>query len=200
MSRLDDLRNEVAELEAQAKARQDGAVQQDAQEPAPTSTDLGLKGIFDALLYCDKAEEQKRQEIEDATMHVCASCFLLQRQENATCELCRQSDWLIPSEAKSNPEQEMFIRMAFGHSIEQLKIALHSGWARTPERERVARTLLMARENQLLSQEQVMEEGCRNTAVRPAFGAIDLKKVARYYDLQIAQLQAEQDKLDQLQK
>src|SRR5690348_14154135 len=117
VSRLDDLKKEVAELEAQAKARQDGTGQQDEhQEPtASTSPDLVVKRVLDALLDADR--EQERQVIKDGTMHVCAACFLLQRKENGTCELCGDApDWLVPSEAKRNPEFAMFMRMASSHS------------------------------------------------------------------------------------
>jgi hypothetical protein len=126
------------------------------EEPAaPTATDdlEQVKRVFNAILGLDRAEE--RQRIEDQTMHVCGACFFLQRKENATCELCGGSaGWLVPSEARKNAEFDMFIRMSFDYSVEQLRIALTSGWARTPERQRVAQLLLVSREAKLHPQHE----------------------------------------------
>lgn len=128
---------------------------QEADKPAPIKDQEDeanqIKRVFAAILG-DRSDSKQRQEEEDSTMRVCAYCFRLQAKENATCELCGEASWLIPSVAKSNPEQEMFIRMAAGYTIEQLKIALYSGWAaHTKQREQVARKLLASQESKASS-------------------------------------------------
>jgi hypothetical protein len=124
-------------------------LQEAGKEPAPIKEQEAeanlIKRIFDAILERDRSDSKQRQE--EKTMRVCTYCFRLQGKENATCELCGEAGWLIPSVAKSNPEYEMFIRMAAGYTIEQLEIALYSGWARTAQREQVARRLLASRKS-----------------------------------------------------
>lgn len=125
------------------------------EKPATSAADdlEQVKRVFNAILGLDRVDERKRQE--DQTMHVCGACFLLQRKANATCELCGTARWLIPSQARKNAEHDMFIRMAAGYSIQDLRIALTSGWAASPEREQIARLLLSSREAKLHPQHEV---------------------------------------------
>jgi hypothetical protein len=109
-----------------------------------------IRNIFKAMLGWDGEEERKRQAAEDANMHVCSSCFLIQTKANTTCELCGSTNgWLVPSKARSDPERALFLNMASNYTIERLRVALYSGWATTPERERVARLLFSSREAKL---------------------------------------------------
>jgi hypothetical protein len=130
-------------------------LQESNQEAAPPaeSDEEQVRRIFANILGLDGAEERHR--IEDQTMQVCASCFRLQPRTNTACELCSDAaGWLVPSQARKNAESDMFIRMACDYSVEQLRISLQSGWARTPERERVARLLLASREAKLHPQHE----------------------------------------------
>jgi hypothetical protein len=146
------------------------------------------------LLSVDGAEERQREE--DRTMRVCAACFLLHSKTNTACELCGGSkEWLVPSEARSNPEHDMFMRIAAAHTIEDLRIALRSGWAKTPERERVARLLLVSREARVHSRQKVNIQTIPEYSQSSILNGIDLKKVETYLDYRIAQLWAEQDAL-----
>lgn len=153
MSRLDELKQEVAELEAQANAQQNPLGSE--EQPAPAATDdlEQVKRVFNAIMGLDGAEERKREE--DRTRHICASCFLTQARTNTVCELCGDSaGWLVPSQARKNAESDMFVRMASDYTVEQLRIALTSGWATTPERQRVASVLLLSREAKLHPQHE----------------------------------------------
>ena len=137
MKSTDELRAELAGLDGQLPA--------DQAAPAAESEEEQITRIFAAMLGLDGAEERKREE--DRTLHVCESCFRLQPRTNIACELCGgTAGWLVPSEARCNLEHDMFMKMSAGHSIEQLKIALQSGWAKTKERERFARLLLASKE------------------------------------------------------
>lgn len=124
-------------------------VSADEKPAASAADDLEqVKRVFNAILGLDRVQE--RQRIEDQFMRVCGACFFLQQKENTSCELCGGSaEWLVPSEARSNPEQEKFMRMAADYSVEQLRIALQSGWSHTPQRERIARLILVSREAKL---------------------------------------------------
>jgi hypothetical protein len=180
-------------------------LQESNQEPvAPADKEEAdramVRGIFDDLLDLDGSKARERQRIEDQTMHVCGACFTLQPRANVICELCGGSEvWLVPSQARSNAEYLMFINMAANHSVEQLRVALHSGWSHTPQRERVARLLLVSREARLHSQEANVHTECTATEdrSRSVLDGIDLNSVASYYDYRLAQLQAEQDRLEQ---
>ncbi len=149
MARLDELKREVAELEAKT--------QQPTEEQPPASllpeSEEGnramIRRIFSDMLGWDGEKERERQAAEDANMRVCSSCFLIQTKANATCELCGSTGWLVPSKTRSYPERALFINMASNYSVERLRVALYSGWATTPERERVARLLFSSREAKL---------------------------------------------------
>ncbi len=144
MKTADELRAELAALGAQ----------QPVEKAAPAESDEEqVRRIFANILGLDGAQE--RQRIEDRTMQACSSCFLIQPRINTNCELCGGTErWLVPSEARKNAEHDMFVRMAAGYSIQDLRIALTSGWARTPERECVARLLLVSREAKLHPQHE----------------------------------------------
>lgn len=184
MARLDELKKEVLELEAQAKAQQNQ--QLGSGEPtAPAATDEAeqIRKIFNAILGLDEAE---RQASEDQAMHVCASCFTLQPRTNAICELCgSSSEWLVPSQARNNAEQDMFIRMAAGHTVDELKISLQSGWSHTPQRERVARLLLVSKESKLIPQANVEKADCTSEEPPVEVQQIDFDALLKHYDRKI---------------
>jgi hypothetical protein len=193
MKTADELRAELAALESQQSA---APATPAAGEP---SEEQVIRGIFDDLLDLDGSKARERQEIEDQTMQVCASCFFLQRKANANCELCGDAaGWLVPSQARKNSEHDMFISMAADCTIEQLRVSLHSGWSHTPSRERVARLLLALREAKLHSQlEANIQTECTapEDSPRSVLDGIDLGRVATGYDRQLAQID---QKLEQL--
>jgi hypothetical protein len=170
-------------------------LQNSSQEPAPaaeSADEQTIRRIFADMFGWDRAEEQKREE--DRTLHVCTSCFLLQPRANAICELCGGSEeWLLPSESRNNVEVDMFMRMAAGHSIEQFRIALQSGWAKTPQRERVARLLLASKESKLNPRTKVeTAERIAEESEPMDVQEIDFDAILKHYDHQIAEISRQQ--------
>jgi hypothetical protein len=183
MKSTDELRAELAALDGQ----------QPADQAAPTDAEQAdremIRRVFADMFGWDRAEEQKREE--DRTLHVCKSCFRLQPRINTACELCSGSEeWMVPSEAKSNPEQDMFIRMAADYTVDQLRIALQSGWAKTPERERVARLLLVSKESRLNPTKVEAAEPAKEPPVEEQ--QIDFDAILKHYDYRIADISKQQ--------
>lgn len=137
---IDELKKELAELEG--KTEQVQAVPE-AQSAA---------SVFDSLLagYRERQEREAREnaEAKNATLKSCGDCYFVQPVIQATCELCGAVPltWLPAAEYPENRELDSLRTMATEYTIEQLNIALRSGWcSNRPERERVARNILAAR-------------------------------------------------------
>jgi hypothetical protein len=195
LGRLNELKEEIAELEAKAKAQQNPLGSAEQAAPAATDDLEQVKRVFNAILGMDQAQE--RHAVEDQSMGVCGACFRLQSRANTVCELCGGSaGWLVPSEARKNAESDMFIRMASDYSVEQLRIALQSGWTTTPQRERVARKLLASREARLASQHQDRQTECDPEDSPRPMDSIDLGRVATGYDRQLAEIDAKLEALN----
>jgi hypothetical protein len=193
LGRLNELKQEVADLEAKAKAQQNQTLGSEEQPaPAAESDEEQVRRILNSILGLDGVEERKREE--DQIRHVCGSCFLIQASTNTVCELCGGSEtWLAPSQARKNAEHDMFIRMASDYSIEALRIALTSGWAASPQRERIARKLLELREAKLCTQRQDSQTEC--DPEDSPLDSIDLGRVATGYDRALAEIDAKLEAL-----
>ena len=151
MGNLIDLKKEVAELEAQAAMAQQPVVEEQAPvETPPTNT--AVTGAFDNLLakHDERAQQDQRERAAHANQvsKTCGECYFVQQMVQNACELCGTVPltWLPAAEYPENRELDGLRTMAAEYTIEQLTIALRSGWcANRPERQRAAENILAAR-------------------------------------------------------
>src|ERR1041385_4072577 len=144
MSNLHELKKEIAELEAQAARVQEQAVPvtpAPVPEPAPVRS-----GVFDDLLAAESRDRQDRQKADamNAKFKSCCDCYFTQPLIETACSLCGVVPilWLPATEYPENRELDGLREMAAEFTVEQLGIALRSGWcANRPERERAARNI-----------------------------------------------------------
>jgi hypothetical protein len=159
----------------------------------------GLKAMFDRMVQGDPQQPNK-----NTISKCCADCYLTQAIENDFCTLCGSTAkaWLLAEDEEPDAagraaydERRMFKRMAAASSVQDLKIALRSGWARTPERQEFATRLLELRQAQKTRSEQpkVVE------VPEPAQGITDesVRSAIRFCELQTAKLDQEIAKIDQ---
>lgn len=190
---IEDLQRIVADESRTEEERRQAAEHilklQTPSQPDQEETDRALiRRVFSAMF----GDERKQQEIDDVNMRVCSSCFLIQTKANVTCELCGSTEgWLVPSKARSDPDQAVFINMASTYSIDRLKTALYSGWATTSKRERVARLLFSSRQAKL--KPQTIIETASSVEPEPFdVKQIDFAKLLARYDRQIAEITGQQ--------
>jgi ferredoxin-thioredoxin reductase catalytic subunit len=199
MPTLHELKKQVKELEAQAQATEQAA-QKTTVETVPEDDSIekmvkGIKGIFDQYVQ----ESGRRLVDKNTVSKCCPECYLTQAIENDVCCLCGATPkaWLLAEDAEPDgpgraayEERRMFKSMATNSTIEGLKIALRSGWARTPEREAFAAKILELRLREKMQVEQpTVEEKPKPAEV----GITDymVKSAIKYCELQVKKLDEE---------
>jgi hypothetical protein len=150
---MDQEQQKIEELKAKLAAlapSQEPGIETPA---APLQTPVEPKGVFDDLLSAESHARQERQlEAQVAAtnqkLKSCPDCFFTQSVNQYACELCGivPAAWLAALEYPTNQEWNSLRTMAAKATIQELKIALRSGWCATnPERERTANNILAAR-------------------------------------------------------
>ncbi len=186
IEKIDQLKDELALLEGKKSPAP-------VPEPAPVRS-----GVFDALLAAENRDRQERQKADamNAKFKSCCDCYFTQPVIETVCSLCGTIPlmWLPATERPENRELDGLRTMAAEYSIEQLGVALRSGWcSNRPERERVAKNILAARIRQRdinevrnkvsAATKEYEEQSKRQPEVAPRQRARELSSV---YDRQLA--------------
>lgn len=194
---VEELKKELAQLGGKTAPSTEPA---DKRSEERTDVE-SMKAIFHKLLYGDD-RQSAYVEATNRVSKCCPRCYVTQAIGNDSCVLCGATTkaWLLAEEEvpegagrDAYDERRTFKRMAGSSSVAELKAALSSGWARTPERKEFATLLLALRQAQTIRPEQVGVKAEPVPAIPPHGITKQMIETAlRACDAQLSELEGQQ--------